>query len=420
MDRNLCRTTFFGRRSVRRSMPPCLAGFLLLSQPALATNPELQALFFEACANPTAALAARCGETTAGLGNLSGDSESSLNPSQPLSGNAQALRAAANRADDARARSQNDLPAEGVRVDIGRFSLLASYAHTWEERDRTVDVDGERGYDADTDGVEVGFDYRLNDAAFAGLLISWKSLDLEFDGENTGTNFSPASQAGSIEGDSLGITGFASFAFGERYLDLSAGYLAGDNDYERRSVFQESTRTVPQTDSLTKGNADTQELWASVNAGWNIPMDQWTIGVHGGLTWSRSEIDSYTEDDLTGSGLAMSFSGSEQTSLIGQLGARFQYAISTASGVIIPHAGITYQHEFEDNAADLRAGYVLDAGDNTLALAGDDPDLDFFTATAGISAVLANGWMPFVDVSYWAGYQDLDRVRLLVGLRKEL
>ena len=76
--------------------------------------------------------------------------------------------------------------------------------------------------------------------------------------------------------------------------------------------------------------------------------------------------------------------------------------------------------EFEDDPVSLQAGYLLDAGANILQLASDDPDSDFYIAGLGLSIVLANGWMPYADVSYWGGYEDLDRVRLQVGLRREL
>ena len=57
---------------------------LLLATSGQAANAPLQDLFFAACVNPQANLAVRCAQTTGGLGDLSSDSESSLNPSQGL------------------------------------------------------------------------------------------------------------------------------------------------------------------------------------------------------------------------------------------------------------------------------------------------------------------------------------------------
>ncbi|MEZ5559555.1 MAG: autotransporter outer membrane beta-barrel domain-containing protein [Pseudomonadales bacterium] len=393
----------------------------LSSLPALAANPALQDLFFAACANPTGALAARCAETTDALGDLSGDSETSLNPSQTLSANQTSLRSALGNAEDARGRYEGMPAGEGVRIEMGRFSLLASYGHTWEERDRVQDADNERGFEADTDSGAVGFDYRLSETSVLGLMLSYESMSLDFDGNNPGVNFTPASSAGSIDSDNLGVTAFASIGFdGGGYLDLSAGYRSGDTQYKRFSVFQESTRTLPQTNSVTEGKADTTELWASANLGWQIPLEAWNIGVYGGFTCSSSEVDAYREQDRSGTGLAMAFAGADQDSFIGTLGVRAQRALSTRSGVLLPYVRIDYSHEFKDDPLSLRTRYLLDADGNTLRLASDKPDTDFFIAALGLSAVLPNGWMPFIDLSYWGAYEDLDRVRLQAGLRKEL
>lgn len=395
---------------------------LLAAGQANAANPDLQDLFFAACVSPTAALAVRCGETDGALGNLSGDSESSLNPSQSLSGNQVALRSALGHSEQARARAEGSTEEEpSVRVDIGKFSLLFNVGRTWEELDRTQDRDQERGYDADSDTLEVGFDYRLSDSTVMGLQIMSSRTDLDFDRENLGTNFTPASSAGDIETDSLGIMGFVAFGIGERgYMDLSLGMQTGEADYQRNSVFQESNRVITQTNSLVKGSADTDQTWASINAGWQIPRESWSFGIHGGLTFSDSEVDSFVERDASGTGLAMRFSGSDQQSLVGTLGVRLQRVIGTESGVIIPYASVTYGYEFEDDANELHTGYILDASANTFQLSGDKPDSGFITSSIGISTVFPNGWMPFLDVSYWSGYEDLDRLGVRAGLRKEL
>ena len=123
---------------------------------AQADNAALQALFFDACANPSGALAERCAETPGGLGDLSGDSESSLNPSQTLGATAATGSLVRERAE--RARRRDGHPAgdgedtAGAVLDLGPFSLLINGHGACEDRDRTVDVDAERGYTLDVLG----------------------------------------------------------------------------------------------------------------------------------------------------------------------------------------------------------------------------------------------------------------------------
>ena len=71
---------------------------------AHAANADLQNFFFDACVNPAGLLATRCAQTPGGLGDLSADSESSLNPSQTLSRNDGSLSAAQQRAQAVRDR----------------------------------------------------------------------------------------------------------------------------------------------------------------------------------------------------------------------------------------------------------------------------------------------------------------------------
>ena len=67
------------------------------SQDAMAANPVFQDFVFaNLCTNPTGALNDRCTEWVGTVGDLSGDSESSLNPSQSLSNNHTALERALN------------------------------------------------------------------------------------------------------------------------------------------------------------------------------------------------------------------------------------------------------------------------------------------------------------------------------------
>ena len=165
---------------------------------ASGANQAYQNFFFAACTNPTGALAARCAETPGGTGNLSGDSESSLNPSQTLSRGDAGIAASRASSEQARDRAERarkgEAPADAVR--IGPFSLLINGRSMYEEADRTVDVDPARGYEADAWGFELGFDYRVNDRLVIGLLGVSESTDTEFDRERPGVNFTPQGDAG--------------------------------------------------------------------------------------------------------------------------------------------------------------------------------------------------------------------------------
>jgi uncharacterized protein YhjY with autotransporter beta-barrel domain len=235
-------------------------------------------------------------------------------------------------------------------------------------------------------------------------------MDYDFDTEAAGVNFIPASKAGEADSDNTYLTLFASWSVGKRgYLELAGGYERNDGSYRRNSVFQESTRTVAQTNVIVEGDADGDVQWASVNGGFDIDRGAFNFGPYAGLTKTRATVDGYTERDLNGSGLNMTFAETKRDSLLGHAGLRASYVASTGFGIVMPQFRVEYQHEFEDDAQDAIAQFALDSSGDT----------DSINAGFSIAFVLPNGWMPFFDYSVLLEDDDLDRQRATLGLRVE-
>lgn len=411
-----------GPRQVLPAAASCI-GFVLCPWPvALAADPEFQDFFFDVCANPTGTLAVRCGETDGGLGNLSGDSESSLNPSQTLSSPSVSVAAASARTEQVRERAERARTTDDeATVDLGPFSLLLNARHSEDDRTREVGVDNERGYEAAVSALELGVDYRAGEHAVIGSWLSFERSDLDFVQELPGNNFTPLRNAGSIEHQSLGLNVFASFALGERgYFDLSGGYLDLDYDLERRSVFQESNRIVPQTNVETTGETGGSETWFAATWGYNAPFGAWTVGPYLGVTHTSTTVDGYDETDVTGSGLALTVDEVEQTSTAGTAGLRITRAISRETHVLVPQLRLEYVREFDTDEVASTVAFQLDADANRFGLLGDEPDDDYFNASLGIAGVFRNGWMPFLELQGRLGHEDLDRYRVVAGFRVEL
>ncbi len=409
----------------RAQLAMIAAVFPLLAGPqAQAANAGFQSFFFDVCGTATGVLAARCAETPGGLGNLSGDSESSLNPTQSLSHNLSALGAAQTRSKSARERGErlreagSGAEAPGVRVDAGPFGLLVNVHGTWFERE--IDGDVERSLDGDSAAAEIGLDYRASDRVVLGAILGFERLSYDFDAEAPGVNFSPAPSAGDVDSDNLYLTLFASFAAGRSgFVEISGGFERSDGDYRRNSVFQESTRTRPQTDVRVAGNADGTTMWANLNAGYDFDAGPASFGPYAGITWTKAELDSYTERDLSGSGLAMSFEDTDRRSTLVHAGLRASRAFGTGSGVFIPQLRIEYQRELEDSAPTAVSRYELDPAGTRYALAGATADEDAINAGLSLAAVLPGGWMAFVDWAILLESDTIDRQRATLGLRRE-
>jgi outer membrane autotransporter protein len=400
------------------------AGCLLAAPGAEAANAEFQSFFFSVCGTATGTLAARCDETPGGLGNVSGDSESSLNPSQNLSHNLSPIGTAQTRSKAARERGERlreDEPAgeaPAARISAGPFSLLVNVHGTWF--DREIEGDLERSFDGDSAAAEIGLDYRASDRAVIGAILGLERLKYDFDAEAPGVNFTPAALAGEVDSDNTYLTLFASFALGEGgFVEFAGGYEQSDGDYRRNSVFQESTRTTPQTEVRVEGNSDGTTTWAGLNAGYDFHSGAASFGPYAGVTWTKAELDSYTERDLSGSGLAMDFDGTDRRSTLVHAGLRASRVVSTGSGVLVPQLRVEYQRELDDDAPTAVSRFALDPAGTEYALSGVRGDDDAFNAGLSLAAMLPNGWLAFADWSILLDNDELDRQRATLGLRKE-
>jgi outer membrane autotransporter protein len=410
-------------RAGPRTLSVAIAALLGAAPQAQSANADFQNFFFDVCLSPTGALAARCAETPLGTGNVSGDSESSLNPSQNLAHNQPAISTAQTRSKEARERGEKlreDESEDGTRVASGPWSLLVNVHGTWFDRSAGLLPDVVRGFEGDSKAAELGLDYRVSGRFVVGGIAGYERLDYDFDAEAPGTNFTPAVVAGTADNDNTYLTLFASWNVGESgFAELSGGFETIDGSYRRNSVFQESTRTIVQTNVQAEGDADNEVTWFSFNAGFDHASGAWSLGPYAGLTWTRSRMDAYTERDLSNSGLHMSFSGTTRESLLGHAGLRASYVASTRGGIVVPQLRVEFQHEFDNESQDVAASFALDSSATQYLLSASGGDRDSVNAGLSIAFVLKNGWMPFFDYSILLGNDDLDRQRATLGLRVE-
>ncbi len=398
--------------------------FTLWATPGLSANPEFQEFFFLACSGATDLLAQRCNETQDGLGNISGDSESSLNPSHGLSHNQAALAASVARSKESRERGaslrdgEHESPA--AQVAIGPWSVLAHVRAASLERSRDAAADAERGFDGDSWAFELGVDRALSERVLIGGLVGFERTQYDFDAEGAGVNFTPAGNAGDARSDGYYLTLFSVFHLGERsYVETSGGIGRDDRRYRRNAVFQESGRQVPQTDVRVQGDTDANLRWAGISAGTDFAIGALGTGLYGGIAWSRASVDAYAETDLSSSGLAMNFESSSRNSLLGHAGVRGAYVIGTAAAVLLPQLRVEYQHEFRDDVQTLAGRLALDASDTAYRMQGDSIDRSSIVVGAGVSALFPGGLTLFFDFEHLLGQSDFDRSRLTLGLRRE-
>lgn len=394
----------------------------MLNVPAKAQNAAFQDFFFDVCRSPTGALAVRCAETQDAAGNLSGDSESSLNPSQGLSANDVSLNAARGAARQTREQSER-LREEMAAPDIspGTFNLLFHLRGTDLTSRRVRDVDNERRFDASSTGVEIGFDYRLSETTVLAALLGYEDSGLDFDPRPPGVNFFPGDNSGTVDTRATTLTLLGlSWLPGDVALEGVAGIGRFDYDIQRNAVFQESRRQLPQTITTTRASPSGEGYWFGGGISRTWQADAWTLAPYVNGNWSRTRVESYAESDISGAGLAMAFDSLSRDSLRTTAGVLVTRVIGTRFGVLQPQFRLELEREFARDPQSLGTRFLLDAGANQYSVRHDNPDDLYGNAAFSLTAILPQGWMGFADIDALLWNDDYRGWRATVGLRREL
>ncbi|MBL8772628.1 MAG: autotransporter outer membrane beta-barrel domain-containing protein [Phenylobacterium sp.] len=379
-----------------------------------AGNAAYQTYFLQACTGATGALASLCAASRGGQ--LSGDSESSLNPNQTSVlastslARAQALAEATERRLEGVRAGDSDAKAEGG------FGFFGSVQGEWSDQDRGP-FDNERGFDADAWRITAGVDWRLSPNTIVGLSATYSDYGSDFDANRPGNAFTPQADAGGIDTEQVTILAFGSTSLSDAvWLDASAGVGFADHRIRRNATFQESNRLIPQTNVRAVGSPDGREYHAAVGLGYDGQMGPLSLGPYARLRYIRTKIDAYTERD-GGVGLALNVSRARSTSFTSILGARASYAIGASWGVVVPQARVEFEHEFDDDARTATTRLALDPARTPFRLSNDAPDRNAFNLGASLLFVLPNGFAPYVDYEGQVGYRDASRHRVSAGFR---
>lgn len=390
------------------------------ARPASAADPVYEAYFTGLCPATTGGNL----QTLACGGGLSGGSESSMNPSQPLASGDQPLARAREKAESAQRGEGEDsgAGAKTTAVDIGPFSLLINGRSTWFERDA---ADGERGYDGDSYSIELGLDRRLSDRAVVGGFVSYEHTDVNFDRERT-ADFTASLNPGGTEVDSGNLVIFGAYNLTPAaYLEAAAGYGFSDYEFRRNAVAQQTGAPVNVfVPVLTRADSNGHDYWLSFGGGYDLSRGAMDYGVFARATWARSTIDGYREKDLNASGLALEVDDAKRSSLTTTIGIRASRAISFDWGVLVPAVRAEYEHEFEDDPPSVSSAFINDTQptpgvDLSFSPRRDKPDQDWFNLALGTQFILPGGLMPFFEAQARLGQRDMDRYQVVLGVRSE-
>ncbi|ONH57515.1 outer membrane autotransporter barrel domain-containing protein [Pseudomonas cedrina] len=212
------------------------------------------------------------------------------------------------------------------------------------------------GYDANTNGIAVGADGKLNTDTTVGLAYSYLTSDVKSDlGNKT-----------DVSGHALTLYG--NWARDNFFVDTSLMYGWNDN---------ESKRYIAGT--RAKGNYDSEIFGVNALAGYTFQLDkQWLLEPQVGARYANVSIDSYREK---GSSAALNVGKQRyETGEMG-LGARLAAAFDVGAGSLEPEAKLMAWHDFIGDKASTTSTFVL--GGTPFTTTGATPARDSYELGLG-------------------------------------
>lgn len=285
----------------------------------------------------------------------------------------------------------------------GPWSGFVQGHYNWGDRDASQYEDG---FDFDDFGITGGVDYRYSEATVAGIALSFSRTDADFDGG-----------LGKVESKNVGISVYGSHSMGQAYVEGALGYARADFDSDRR-ILVTSTTAVSGFDTTARGSTDADQFTASIGAGYDWSRDGMTVTPFARLSYLDLDIDGFTESEPV-HGLGLDVEGRSVRSLQSAIGVQIMKAVSMASGVVTPYLGIEWNHEFKNDDESIIAKYTHDPFNTHFVIPTADPDRDYFTVRAGLSAVFPSGVSAFANLDTVLGLSDTSSTSLTVGMRIE-
>ncbi len=226
------------------------------------------------------------------------------------------------------------------------------------------------GFDYDTAGIALGFDYGFNENLIAGVSLYNASTDVDLD-----------NGAGNGDIESIGVSIYGTYFTEHWYVDTVLSYAAQDYD-NKRLVLIDSERRIATSDH------DGDAYSAFIEGGYNFNLNRWVVGPFASLQYIYLDEDSFHESGAGGVNLQVD---DRQThDLVSELGVRAARVFELNDASLISEVGVAWSHNFNVDDRDITASFV-DAPGTSFTVEGPDID-DGVIVDAGLTFVHKSGW----------------------------
>ncbi|OKH88223.1 hypothetical protein LF95_16365 [Thalassospira sp. TSL5-1] len=188
------------------------------------------------------------------------------------------------------------------------------------------------GFTSKSVGLTTGFDHLITPDLLGGVALSWV---------RSWTDGSNASNGSTNTLDSYQMTFYGTYRINRLAVDGQIG--AGWNHYDQE-------RTISFLGNTASADYNGQQYMARTRVGYDFNFGETTLTPFAGLRWLGAHTDSYKE---TGAGAANnSVNSQNNSSVTHEVGARTDWNIETATGIVSPEVSAAWIHDYTDNTVD--------------------------------------------------------------------
>lgn len=264
----------------------------------------------------------------------------------------------------------------------------------------------EQGYNATIPSVTAGVGYQALKNLETGLAFNYAN--------SNGTYFS----GGGFNIDSYSPLFFLNYSpFKHAFTSLALGYTRQNQYSNRIAVANKRLGTGANQDSIepiivknTRGNVNTNLYDLNFLAGYDHPIEHFTIGPRFGVDVRQWEIDGYSETSQTG--LELSYNGQHQRSVQTFLGmaASFLHSFSFHDHplAIVPQLRASWVHEYANNVRTVSAQFVQAPDSPYFTFQTESPARNWAVIDLAMSLIINRGLQAFVNFSTVQGNRNFE------------
>ncbi|AMO68200.1 hypothetical protein DOK_04312 [gamma proteobacterium BDW918] len=287
--------------------------------------------------------------------------------------------------------------ADNALLDDSRLSLFSFTEYTKRDREATA---SSGGYDQESNAITIGFDYRVDEASFAGMSISVSDGDSDLD-----------SRLGGSEVSSLMLGSHGAKYWDSHYISAFLAYGAIDIDVDRST-----------TSDAFSASTEGDYWYADFTVGADYDYGPLRLNPSVRALFMRGEVDSYTERSASGSGAVRSVNAQDIDSTVLSLAVQADYSLLQSWGVLSP--SVRAEFNFDQGDAYKTNGQTLNDADKSFLASisdqSDEPDSSTLALSFGVAAQFKRGLAAYAAYERLLMHDYMNKYTATIGLRIEL